>query len=249
MLRRFLNPRRPRRPRSNPIKLTTCRPITTTSKHPLKLQLAPPTSPKSKHSADTESPNPAIITTDPQWEALTSEVIKTVHEYLEANQISDGEFDANIDGRPIAWILNRARGFGSNFREHRVPTHPSDEIAKMDKKTIRKTMQTYCQRIVRANVPPGIQKKADRRNFVARTARLVDRLISNGQVQSTLVKLRKSLNWHHFAIIPTTTSRKSHYPPAANGGGLEQTKIKKIRSSKRETNYPMDKRDRADPHC
>ena len=145
------------------------------------------------------------------------EVLKSVHDFLEAHRISDGENDADdlIDGRPIDWVLNRARAFGTNFRDHRKPTHPTGEqIAAVDSKTLRKTMQTYGQRLVRANAPPEMQKKADWRNFVARTSRTVDMLISNAQVHFFLWP-RLTPNYYHFTLIPTPTRPNT---PLLRGG-------------------------------
>ena len=191
----------------------------------------PPASPKSV--TPSAAGNSIIIPTDTQWGELKEEVLRAAHEYLGANQISDDEGDPNIDGHPIAWVLNRARGFESNFKEHRMPKHPSDEeISTMGKKTLRKTMQTYGQRLVRANAPPEIQKKAAWRNFVARTARLVDRLISNGQVppSSPLFGFPKApkYNESHFTLVPTP--KVTDLPSRQRGGVKRERKFKQFKS-------------------
>ena len=108
----------------------------------------------SQRAEGQESLAPSITPAEKQWEEFGNSFIKSARESLDSHQISDGEQDDVIEGRPSAWLLYRARAFETNGREHRPPTHPkAEEISLMGSKKLRTTMQTYAGRVVRANVP------------------------------------------------------------------------------------------------
>ena len=96
------------------------------------------------------------------------------------------------------------------------PTHPPDELLKSKtKQQVRNIMNTYGKRIARAVVPEDKQKKAERRNFVTRTAQKMTPVIDNREVLTDLV-----IKFPNMFIFVTTLLSPSwaHKPQWATCG-------------------------------
>lgn len=183
-----------------------------------------PASPRESRQSQAPEPSaPALATTEEQWEGLKASAMQSVREYIDSSALSDGEGDAVTDGRPAAWVLNRARAFGPNHRERRLPTHPTPEVlGRMAPEKLRSAMQTYARRLVRASVPPDAQKRAAWSNFATRTSRAADRLISNDQVNHPPSSIwpRVPLRPTHYALAPTSHPPCPRRSPWAGRGRI-----------------------------
>ena len=144
-------------------------------------------------SAPSASPptRPAPAPLEPRFPSLELEEIKnlvidTANQFLLDNLLGGEDLspDEVADGHPPHYLLSKARSLNDQFREHRLP-NPLDQdyLAKMTSQKRTSTMETYAQRIIRATAPPTQQKRAKWRNFIARSSRKMNELITKGQVQ------------------------------------------------------------------
>ena len=154
--------------------------------------------------ADSAPPSQFLAPTHEQWEDLKNSAILAA---LDKDDVSDNEGDSVLDGHPVAYILNKARSFESNFREHRMPTPPTEEAKDAcNPKQLRDLMRTFGRRVLRASVSPAHQKKAAWRNFTLRTNNTLRKMISGGKVLFVYV-------------ISAVFSRGRPLPPQTTGGG------------------------------
>ena len=114
---------------------------------------------------------------------IRSLIIDTANQFLLEHMPGESDTDAFLDGRPLRRLMGKARTFNDEFRERRLPTaHTADELAKMTPDKATNSLKTYDRRIIRATVPNTLQKKANRRNFVARSSKKLNELIKEGLV-------------------------------------------------------------------
>ena len=80
-----------------------------------------------EQSGDAITQRPLAPTTE-RWGELTRQVLDQAGEYMRAGLPPlEDEDSFPIQGRPVTWLVNRARTFDSSFRAHRPPTHTAPE--------------------------------------------------------------------------------------------------------------------------